>query len=215
MIPDDRLSDLPVEDHWLPPDDEEPMLLVDKEQGGIGLNDPSLGLDTQTWTLRYFPVTGEVTIEAPNTPQTVLFTRLFISEVSLAFDLNMNPFVAFVESGNAKYWWYDPALPGTIFSSLPAGSLTPRCCLDDKRQSQTGSGTNDILLFYVHDAKLKMRYLRDRFSVEYTMMNPFIDPKFGLPAVIKKVGMTQANRIQILCDLANPLDWCNYRVVYG
>jgi hypothetical protein len=211
-IPDNRLSSLLLSSHFLVPDDLETFYLLVYELGGIGLNDPSAGLRYQIWTLRYFPATGDVSISAPNTPDTVLFNRPDITEIDLAFDQNMNPFVCFVQAGTARFWWWDTNVAQTVFTDLPAGSLTPRCCLDDKRETQTNS--SDIILCYVHNGGLRSRQERDRYTVEYTLDNPFLDPRFGLPAVLKKVGMNGVNRLQWLCDLANPIDWCGY-VNYG
>jgi len=208
-IPENRLSSLHITDFYIAPDDRETFALLDYEQGGIGLNDPSQGLNIIPWTLRYFPATGDMVIESETTAPTILFTRSGITEISLAWDQNMNPFVAFVENGDAKFWWYDSEIATTVFTNLPANSLTPRCCLDDKRQSLTGD--SDIILCYVLNGDLKMRMQRDRYEVQYTLQSPFLHPQFDLPAVIKKVGMNKKNRLQWLCDLASPLDWCNYK----
>lgn len=205
----DYVSSLLIAGHFLPPDDLDTYPLMVFEMGGVGLNDPSEGLRVQTWTLRYYPASGDVSISAPNTAPTVLFTRSDITEIDLAFDQNMNPFVCFVEAGQAKFWWFDTDVSDTVFSNLPADSLTPRCCLDDKRETQTNS--SDILLFYVNAGALKMRRQRDRYINEYIVDSPFLHPTLGLPAVLKKVGMNQYNRLQWLCDLANPLDWCGYK----
>ena len=204
-----RESSLLISDHFLSPDDQETFNLLVYELGGIGLNDPSAGLRYQTWTGRYFPTTGEMSVSAPNTPPTTLFTRSGITEIDLAFDQNMRPFVAFVENGDAKYWWCDTDVQKQVFSNLPAGSLTPRCCMDDKRETQTNH--NDITLGYVHGGDLKIRIQRDRFGAEYTIQSPFLHPKFQLPAVLERIGMNKVNRLQYLCNLADPLDWCLYK----
>lgn len=201
-IPGESLSSLLLTDHFLVPDNLETYPLVVYELGGIGLNDPSEGLRYQTWTLRYFPTAGDMVIEAPNTAPTILFNRSNITEIDLAFDQNMNPFVAFVESGQAKFWWFDTNVSATVFTSLPASSLTPRCCLDDKRETQTSS--SDIILCYVLNGKLYYRQQRDRYTVQRLLQDPFLHPQFLLPAVLVRVGMNQINRLQWLCGLLNP-----------
>ena len=206
------LSSLLVADHWKNPDNAETYPLYVQEAGGVALNDPSEGLFYQSWTLRYFPATGNMQIEDEAGGKTSLFVRSGITEIDLAFDGNMNPFVAFVENGDAKFWWYDTSLPGTTFTTLPAGSLTPRCCMDDKRLFQDAS--RDIILCYVNAGKLVYRESSDRYTVEYTLQDPFLHPTLELPAVIKKVGMNEKFRLQWLCDLANPIEWCGY-VNYG
>lgn len=207
---DDRLSSLVVPEHYLVPDDLETQLLTVYELGGVGLNDTSEGLRYQTWTLRYAPATGEVKIEADNTLPTVLFTESGITEIDLAFDQNMNPFVCYMKGGQGYFWWFDTDVSGTVTTALPADSTTPRCCgADDKRETQTDA--SDIILCYVNGGALKMRKQRDRYTVEYVLDNPFLHPVYELPAVLKKVGMNKVNRLQWTCDLANPLDWCSYK----
>lgn len=206
------LSSLLVSDHFLEPDDRDTALLLDYESGPIALNNTSEGLFYQAWTCRYFPDTNEFVVEAPNTAQTVVHTAPDVSELSFTFDQNANPFITYVEDGDAKFWWWDTAQGDYAISALPANTLTPRCTHDDKRQSQSGS--SDILLCYVTNGALLMRQERDRYTIQYTLQDPFLHPVYDLPAVIKRFGMNKKNRVQWLCDLANPIDWCGY-VNYG
>lgn len=197
--------------HFLPPDDVDTGLLVAKELGGVALNDPTEGLRVQEWTLRYLKGSKEFSISAPNTPDTVVHTATGdVSEIDLAFDQNMNPFIAYVEDGDAKYYWWDTAADEYAVTLLPAGSLTPRCCIDDKRDFAAGSQVSDVILCYVDAGGLYKRWERDRYSVTYTVDNPFLHPVYELPATLKRVGMNKVNRLQWLCDLADPIDWCNY-----
>lgn len=148
----------------LAPDDQFRVPTLAQEMGGIGLNNPSQGLRVQVWTLETDGT--NVTVSAPNTPATVLFTGTNITQVDLAFDQNMRPFVAFVENGLARYWWYDTQTAQATFTDL-AGAVTPRCCMDDKRPTQTNS--SDIILAYLRDRNLYMRVQRDRYGTEYLL----------------------------------------------
>lgn len=208
-IPGDRLSSLVIAGHFLSPDNLESFALLDYELGGIGLNDTSEGMRYQTWLARYFADTGDFVLSADNVPATIVHTVAGVTEFSFTFDQNMQPFITYVEAGVAKFWWWNTDIQAYDISNLPAGSLTPKCCLDDKRESQTTS--SDIILCYVHAGALKERNQRDRFTAEFILDNPFLHPKFELPAILKKVGMNDVNRLQWLCDLASPLDWCNYK----
>lgn len=174
--------------------------MISKERGGIGLSDTTEGLDYQDWTLTWNWQTDEFMIEAPNTPLAMIYSHADVTELSLSFDQNMAPFITFVAAGVAKYWWYDTALGGRDLTTLPAGSVTPRCCLDDKRPYR--SGTSDIILCYVHDGKLKMRMERERYLTDNIIADPFVDPVNSLPAYLKKVGMNAINRLQWTCRLA-------------
>jgi len=192
------VSSLLIAGHFLAPDDQTSQNLLDFEWGGIGLSDPSAGLRYQFWTLQYFSDTGDFVLSAPNTPATVVITLPDVTEVSLAFDQNMRPFFAYVQADVAKFYWWDTNIAAFTHTTLPADSLTPRCCLDDKRETQTNS--SDIILCYVYNGDLKMRRQRDRYTIEYTVKSPFNHPVSGLPATLKRVGMNEFNRLQWLCS---------------
>lgn len=183
MIPQMRLSTTPQPAALLLPDPQ-PRLTTSRARGGVALNDASQGLNVQTWTLSTDGTS--VTIEGETVPQSVLFTGTGITEVSLAFDQNMRPFVAFVDGGGAKYRWFDPVDSTTKITPIGAGVVTPRCCLDDFRPSQTNA--SDIILAYVRGGSLFYRQQRDRYLVEYPL---------GLPAqALNFVGMGVNLRLQ-------------------
>lgn len=145
----------------------------DWEMGGIALNDPSAGLEYQLWefTLEVDESTGDsdVYVEAPSIPKTLLFSGSFITEIAGCFDQNMNPMVAYTESGTPKIWWWDPTIPGMTYTSLPAGSIDLRCTLDDKRQFNVAD--SDIVLSYVRAGALYFRLQRERYLTEHLLFD--------------------------------------------
>jgi len=197
LIPEQRLSTTPVPANFL--DGGRGTLLVDYEYGGTDLQVPGDGLLVKIWRLRYDSNSGDMVISAEGSPTTVLFNRPDITEVSLAFDQNMNPFVAFVQAGQAKFWWYDPLLPGMTFNeSLLGSAITPRCSLDDKRSTQFAN--SDIILSYVRAGNLYYRQQRDRYLTERLL-------KTGLPGGLVDVGMNAALRYQWTIEGgSNPVD---------
>jgi len=193
MMPDHMLSSQVIAGNYLYPDNLPPSRIVDYEYGGIALNDASQGLMVQVWTLRLDidPLTdiGTVWLGAPLVPETIQFAAFGITEVSLAFDQNMHPFVAFVESGQARYWWFDALDSTQKFTDLPVGTGPPKACLDDKRFLQTGA--SDILLSYIRAGTLYFREQRDRYLIEYTLAT-------GVVGQVLQLGMTDKLRVQIL-----------------
>lgn len=189
-------SSIPVVEHFYSPDDLETEYLLDYEQGPVALNDPSEGLQYQSWTLRYYTDTGDFVIEAPNTAPTIIHNVAGVTQLSLAFDQNGNPFIAYVANDVAKYHWFDPAIPGDTDTNLPANSLTPRCCTDDKRYLAAEAAVSDVILMYVLNDNLYARWERDRYTVQYPIEVPFLHPRTGNPAVLKRVGMNKLNRLQ-------------------
>lgn len=191
MIPQNRISTTLQFWYYLSPDELEPEAAVDYELGGAGLNNPSIGLQVQVWkaSLEPIPFTNNwgVYIEAPTWPKSLLFAENNVSEISLAFDQNMHPFIAFVQNGQAKLWWYDPTVPGQVFTTLAVDVGAPKICLDDKRRLQTAS--SDVILTYTRSGSLYFRQQRDRFLIEYLLKTP-------APLQVLRVGMNGRNRLQ-------------------
>ncbi len=194
MIPEERLSTVPYPAPYRAPDDADPpSKLTDYELGGVALQDASQGLEVQTWTLRADPLTGEVFLGATSVPESLLFTAAGITEVSLAFDQNMRPFVAFVQDGRAKYRWFDTVLGANRITELDPADENPRCCMDDKRTSQTSLGTNDIILAYVRAGNLYYRQQRDRYETERLLYE-------DVPGRLLRVGMHRQYRLQFMFE---------------
>lgn len=194
MIPEDRLSTEAVYAPYYAPDDTDPPDdLWDMEIGGAALNDPSQGLRVKVWTLRAVGATGDVYVGAFDVFETLLFTAPGIQEVSLAFDQNMRPFVAFVQSGQAKYRWYDTLTGTNVITELDPLDRNPRCCMDDKRDGQTSSGTNDVILAYTRENALYYRQQRERYGVERLL-------KTEVNGRLMRVGMNTVNRLQFMFE---------------
>jgi hypothetical protein len=185
LIPEQRLSSSVMDADFLPPDDLAYAALTSYEMGGTDLNDADEGLMVKVWTLTY--VTPDVILTAPGAGPYTLFSYTGITSVSLAFDQNMRPCVAYVKSGVSWLYWYDSLAAGFTHTQLEAGILDPHVCMDDKRANQILA--NDIILAYTKDNNLYFRAQRDRFGVEYLLRS-------GVNATLKKVGMNRVNRLQ-------------------
>lgn len=190
MLPDSVLSTTVVAGNYLFPDNSSTTKLVDYELGGVALRDPSQGSQVKVWTANLYidgSDIGSVYIGAADVPETLQFSGYGITEISLAFDQNMNPFVAFVQSGAARYWWFDPVENAQVFGELPPGTGAPKATLDDKRANE--QSVSDIIMAYVRAGSLYFRMQRDRYEVEYLLAT-------GVTGQVLKVGMTDRNRLQ-------------------
>jgi hypothetical protein len=190
MIPQHILSSVNFQGYYYTPDSIDPSPVVDYELGGVALNDPSQGLQVKPWKARlsYDAATsiGGIYIGAPDVEEVLFYSQRGITEMSLAFDQNMQPFICFMQNGQAKYYWFDPTIPGYTTATMAAGVTSPKCCIDDKRKIQTG--TSDIILAYIRAGNLYYREQRDRFTIEYLL-------KTGVVGEVLKVGMTHINRL--------------------
>lgn len=187
MLPDNELSSSPVPAVFLGGRALPVRNVVDYEWGGVALQDSSQGLMVQFWRARIESENTQIIIDAQNIAPFVLITGVNITEVSLAFDQNMNPAVAYVEDGTPKLYWYDSTVPGMVTTTFP-NIVTPRVSLDDKRDSQ--SQNNDVIFAYMKNSNLYMRMQRDRYGVEYLLAEDIDSP--GLI----KIGMSRQNRFQ-------------------
>lgn len=164
-------------------------LTVDHELGGINLNDSTYGNNITTWKTKV-ENNNIMVAKSPFNTYTTLLSDTDITEVSLAFDQSMRPYVAYKAGGNTKLWWYDTNISGQTTTNYGTGIRTPFLTLDDKRQSS--NSTNDILFFYITSSKLYYRQQRDRFQTArelYTFSGPSVD--------IIRVGLSNKLRMQI------------------
>ncbi|UEW68384.1 hypothetical protein [Xanthomonas phage JUN5] len=152
--------------------------------GGVALNDPSQGLRVQLWRVQVLGT--DVVIDHDGGPQQVMFSRPNITEVSLAFDQNMRPYIAFVQDGTAWLWWFDSQAGAMVFSSFP-GMVTPRITTDEKRELQLQN--SDVILAYVRANNLYFRMQRERFQTERLLAS-------AVNATLVAIGMNRGNRLQ-------------------
>ena len=163
--------------------------------GGVALNDPSLGLLYQTWHAFCLDGSvGEVYLEADNITPFLWRTFPGISELSLTFDQNMSPFLAFVQNGVARFHWWDTVSAQYVTTDLENGATSPKCSLDDKRKESQKDNISDILLLYLVGGSLYYRQQRDRYDNAYLIStNPDI-PHSGLR--LGEVGLNIERRFQ-------------------
>lgn len=187
MIPGHTLSGQYVPRKFIPPDNIEPGTeLIDYERGGIALRDPSQGYNVQDWMGYYY--SQRVFIKPENGPAVALFERIGVESLSIAFDQNMNPAVAFTQGGDTWLYWYDSSQQGQVFTNYGDTVLSPKLSLDDKRVSQTNS--SDIIFSYIENNNLYFRAQRDRFLIPYLLAE-------DVNATLLKIGMNVGYRFQL------------------
>ncbi len=190
MIPQQALSDPTLAGNYVhgePQDYPSFSLLTDVEPGGVAVGDASRGLFGTLWTLTT-PDNHQVILSAPGVAPTTLFNLGgFISEISLAFDQNMRPTVAFVHDDRAWLWWFDPVPAQQVFTVLAVDVVNPRVTLDDKRETQREA--SDVILAYKRGTGLYFRAQRDRYLVEYTLAT-------GITSPLRKIAMNHKLRLQ-------------------
>lgn len=193
MLPGGVLSSIPHPAPFAERVNQRAEPLVDYEMGGIGLQNPNAGLQVKLWTLRSNG--QQVTVEADDVAPVLLFTRPGpITLVSLAFDQAMNPHVAFVEDGIAWLWWWDTVANAMTFTAID-GARTPRLGLDEKRSALLSIG--DVVLAYMNQSNLCVRYQRERFGTEHVLAD-------GIGQELVSVGSSTAGRFQFMLTSPEP-----------
>lgn len=200
MLPDNTLSPTAIISGFsFPVKSPSPVdRLQDWELAGVYLNDPSQGLLVKLWhaqvVLNHDTGQLDVMLDAPGgvhvgVPSAVLFSGEDITEIALSFDQNMNPFVAYMQAGEPKIYWYDPLIPGMTHTVLPAGCYDLRCTLDDKRLFNVTN--SDIVLSYIRAGNLCVRYQRERYVTEHILR-----AGVGGDARLVSMAMNRGSRMQ-------------------
>lgn len=167
-------------------------LLLDYELGGIALNDSSQGLEVQTWTCNCDGHNFVITSPSDPAGTNILTVSGNVVDMSFTFDQNMRQFVAYtLDDGTSWFYWFDTVGSAFVTTQLPAGSVSPRCTLDDKRPPNILS--SDIILAYVNQTAQSMyfRQQRDRYSIEYTLTD-----YANSTSRLINIGLSTVNRMQ-------------------
>ena len=187
-LPEDIPSLIAVGGLYLSPDDQLTTALVDYEQAGIDFNDPSGGLQFQTWRAWWDYTDGWVYVQSAIGEPVQVLQDFTITEISFAFDQNMQIAVAYITAGVLKLYWYDSTIPGYTTSTF-ADCRSPRVGLDDKRQNQRAN--SDVILAYIKGDKIYHRKQRERFLTEHVVRD-------GVQASLRlrNIGMSKNLRFQ-------------------
>lgn len=188
MLPENKLSERPVEAEWLPPDNRPLALQEDWEEGGVALQDTSKGLQHQVWRVWSDNVSIYLQPENLSSPAIKVADAVRPRYVCLAFDRNMNYAVAWQLGGITYLKWYDTTIQEYRTVSF-SGERNPRLCHDDKRVENTSG--SDVLLFTIAGSKLVVRNQRDRYGVVHELRTLASGAELG------RCGMTKGLRVQV------------------
>lgn len=186
MFPENRLSTtLQAAAYTYPYTLEPPSKVTAYALGGIGIGDTTQGLSYQLWTAEATPTS--VDLYSDTQPRITILDQPNVSELSLAFDQNMNYTLAYTQYGQIKLYWFDTFVGNYVITGMPVGSISPRITLDDRRTTQ--SGNSDMILGYVRNGNLYFRMQRDRFLNEYLLES-------NVNGTLVQMGMNVKNRLQ-------------------
>lgn len=185
MLPNNTLSSEPIRSSFTEQQNRRTLPLIDYEMGGVAVNDASGGLLYRLWQAEL--VGDTVMLSSEGIAAVPLFTRSGITQIGLAFDQNMRPFVCFVQNGQARYWWFDTEAGAPVFTDLPVDAVTPRAAIDEKRAVYINN--SDIILAYMRGTNLCYRQQRDRFLTERILAS-------DVHGTLTAIGMNKVGRFQ-------------------
>jgi hypothetical protein len=181
MIPNNAFTPTPIVSPFRPPKDEPYQPLTSKSRGGIALNNPTLGRDYQNWVVSY---DGANILVAPQGGSTAFTLPVAgVLSVSLAFDNNMNPVIAWMDAVGAKLYWFN----NVTFVTTPFPATSCRVTIDDVRDFYNAD--SDVIFAYTYGTNLYWRQQRDQYAIEYTVPG-------STTGLLQKVGLNQLNRLQ-------------------
>ena len=183
MIPGNGFTATPVASDFIDPYDRPYSPAIAYSRGGVALNDGSQGREVGLWFVTASDTTIDVHSEAGGLQLSLPIPGA--SNVSLAFDQNMQPAIAYSQSGVHRLRYFDTLLAD--FNTLVEPTATSaRCVIDDAREAF--GAASDIVWAYIRDGVLYYRIQRDRYLIEYT-----VGPAEG---TITGMGPNQGLRLQ-------------------
>ena len=166
MLPHNAISTQPTYAAYQSPDDIDNQSAQSFEYGGIAINDASKGRLYQVWRA-YFDAAGAyVAPSVAGTPVTTLVVGTGITYVSVGFDSNMAPALAYVQNGVFYFRWYNTSI-SSFQTDTHADWTSAKVSTDDKRKGE--EGISDVIVAYTRAGTLYWRQERDRYTVEYTV----------------------------------------------
>ena len=186
MIPGNTITPHPLvtdfaylEGGWYSP-------LYQEVMGGIALNNPSQGRLVQPWSVVYAagsiqvqPVSGSVVFTLPATD---------VQTISLAFDNNMAPVLAWKTSAGANLYYYDSTTLSYVTQFFSAVTSC-KVCVDDPQDFYTSQ--SDVIFGYTLNNNLYWRQQRDRYSIERLVG--------ATNQYLIRMGPSVGNRLQFEC----------------
>lgn len=188
MIPENRLSSYPVPAALVGSDKFPITDTLEYEEGPFGLQDTSRGLQYQIWRIRLI---GEsIYVTSPTTPETEVFSKRGITQVSLSFDQNARYVIAYIiNSSQLWLYWYSPILQSFTHTQIDDGVRDVRITMPDKRDFQISESV--IGMFYTKGDRLLVRWQTDRYGAVQELQR-------GIAGRLMRVGMNAHYRLQFI-----------------
>lgn len=163
----------------------------DFEDGPVAIGDISKGLNYQIWWAEIDD--DKIFLLANNQERQIFITANDITEVSISFDGNARPIVAYIANKTGFLKYFDSF--SSAYVTLNLGSIkSPKVFMDDKRAFFQAE--SDVILVFVRDNKLIYKLQKDRFNTDYIVAD-------GV-GLIERFGMLNNYRLGVRLKQGNP-----------
>lgn len=185
MIPNNAFIDPPLPAPFNSPYNLPPSQLSRACRGGIALNNASRGRDFQNWYVwweegvAYFGPEATPLVAAGSLPIPG------VTQISMAFDNNMNPILAWMDATGAHIRYFSAATTSYVIIDI-TGATSCLVVVDDPRNFYNAN--SDAVFAYTLSTGLWYRYQRENYSVARQVDNR--------PNRLMRMGMGTQNRFQ-------------------
>jgi hypothetical protein len=188
MIPNNSISSVLEMGGWIINKDDAAYTLTSGYELGADVYSSSTNASLTSYLWQYGYSNNNITLKRDDlTIVNIIDTIPLLTELSLTFDQNMNPYYTYVQSGNTYLKYYDSTTQSNTTVNYGFGFGSPKVILDYKINN---SAASDVLFIYMKsNTDLCVRVQRERFNTEHVL-------KVTDANRILRVGMNTQNRLQ-------------------
>lgn len=171
-----------------------PSAWVSYDDGPIALQNPHSGLLYQVWRARYIGDT--VYLAAPNYLESPFLKVRCLESLSLSFDQNGRPLLAYVLNGTLYLYWHHTLTQRYEHTVINTQVTGHSVCLDNRRP--IGILDSNVILGYTKDDNLYYAIQSDRYAVSRLLAR-------DVNGFLIQIGMSAQNRFQFLVEANEPV----------
>lgn len=163
MIPNNAFTVSPIPGRFIEPYNLPVSPLSRACRGGIALNDASKGRNYQNWLVWYDSQAGIIYYgpQAVNLVAVGSYAVAGVTQVSLAFDNNMNPLLAWLDATGAHIRYFSGASSSYQIINVN-GASSCLVCVDDARDFS--NSISDAIFAYTMPTGLWYTYQRENYA---------------------------------------------------
>ena len=183
MIPGNTFTPTPIVTGYSYPDTLPYDPLSQTVNGGIALNDGSMGRTYQFWNVSYDSTS--INVKPLGGAVALSLTVTGVLSVSLAFDTNMQPVLAWTTTAGAFLRYYNAI--AEVFDTLAYPAVSScRVAVDDPAPYYAGA--SDVVFGYTLGSSLYYRQQRDRYTIAYLVGS--------VRGTLQHLGLNLGSRLQ-------------------